>query len=170
MFSGFDPSGMFAELHDVAGALIDLMGVLGLLIGAILMASAGRLLVKGDARTGEPNLMGAGVRSLIGAMLMQFAHVVSMLQEETAGVGSGVRTAMMDSVPAAAGNGLWGLALNAIFMWVACIGGFAIMRGLMLWNKHGSGDSQGGGGDAFWGGFWHVLAGAVCMNMGISNS
>jgi hypothetical protein len=168
MFSGFDPTSLFTELQSVAAALIDLFGVLCLLFGVVLMGSSARLLVKGDPRTGEPNLLAVFVRSVIGACLMQFAHMVSMVQEELGGTGSGVRTAMLDSVPASSGNGLWGVALGAILMWVACIGGFAMIRGFLLWNKAGSGDSQAGGGDAFWGGFWHILAGGVCMNMGLS--
>jgi hypothetical protein len=170
MFSGLDVIGMFGELASAATGLIDLMGVLGLFFGVVMLFSAGKLLANGDPRTQEHKLGPVATRLLVGALLVQFGRTVSMLMEMTAGVGSGVRASMLDAIPATAGGGLWGIVVNAILLWVAAIGAFAICRGLFLWNKAGSGDSSSGGGDPAWAAFWHLLAGAICMNMGISFS
>jgi hypothetical protein len=170
MFAGFDPTSLFTEMQQDGSALIAIMGILGLLFGTVVLGSAGVMLIKGDKHGGETPVGKAVVRAFCGGALMQFAYTVSMVRSETGGLGSGIRTAMMDGVPATAGGGLWGLALGACFTWLACLGGFAMMRALVLWNAAGSGDSSGGGKDGFWSGFWHLFGGAVCMNIGLSNS
>jgi hypothetical protein len=166
--SDFDPTTLFSELQEAATDLIGLMGILGLLIGVVMLGQAAARLIKGDPRTGEPNLTAVLVRSFIGSCLMQFATMVSSFREETGSLGSGVRTQMLDYA-SSSGSSLWSVAVTAVLMWVACIGGFAIMRGFLLLNQAGSGDSPAGGGSPGWGGFWHILAGAICMNIGLGS-
>jgi hypothetical protein len=170
VFAGFDPTAIFTALQQDASGLISIMGILGLLFGTVVLGKAGVMMIKGDPRTGEAPVGKVIVQALMGGALMQFGATVSMIRGETGGLGSGARSAVMDGMPASGGSALWGVVLGAVFTWLACLGGFAMMRALVMWNAAGSGDSQGGGKDAFWSGFWHLLGGAVCMNIGLSMS
>ena len=170
MFAGFDPTAIFTALKEDAAGLISAMGILGLLFGVVMIGKAGVMMIRGDPRTGETPIGKVVIQAFLGGAMMQFGATVSMIRTETGGLGSGVRSAMMDSIPASSGGGIWGLVLGACFTWLACLGGFAMMRAIYMWNAAGSGDSQGGGKDAFWAGFWHLFGGAVLMNIGLSNS
>lgn len=71
-------------------------------------------------------------------------------------------------IPAGAGGSFWTLLMNTCLVWVATIGCIGMFRGFLLWNKAGAGDSAMGqsSGDYFWRGLWHIIGGAIAINIG----
>jgi hypothetical protein len=59
----------------------------------------------------------------------------------------------------------WKRVTLAIVHWVAMFGGIAIYRGLLLWRDMSSGHANQNG-DLMWRGFWHIIGGAVALNIG----
>lgn len=61
------------------------------------------------------------------------------------------------------GNSTLALVWTAISAWVVFLGTAGFMRGFLLFDKA----SQGGhdSGDSFWRGLWHVIGGALCVNI-----
>jgi hypothetical protein len=161
---------IIAQVTALARVIIPLFAVLGVLSGLAIIASAARmLLVGGSGRFGsgqeDPSLMAVAIKLFIGACLIQFSTSIGWTRDVLAGAGTEVREAMAYVVPAG-GNGVWTQVLAACLLWVATIGVAAMYRGFLLWNKAGSGENQGGDGDYFMRGLWHILAGGVCINIG----
>lgn len=166
-----DLMALFRAFNEVAAVLLPLFSAAGVLMGLYLIASAAVLMVKGDRSSGA-DMVPIGkiaIRSLIGAMFLQFAVSVDWALEMTGGVGSGARSYLMSAAPASGtGSAFWAALVGAGMLWVAVVGVAGIFKGLLLWSKAGDGDQVGAGGqqDYGWRGLWHVLGGAVCVNIG----
>lgn len=162
-----DPSALFSSMHAAANAVISLFGMLGVVAGVALLMKVAKHLTKGDSRTGEVNWASVGTSTLVATLMFQFATSVNWMMDLTAGTGTGVREAMAYTPGGQGGGGsFWSLVMAAVMAWLACIGVMGIYRGFLLFNKAGSGDSQGGGGDPFWAAVWHCLGGAILINIG----
>lgn len=156
---------------EVSRAFMPFLGIAGALTGLYLIGSAGVTMFKaganpqghqGDAPVGQVVL----VKSIIGALFLQFSRSVEMTRELMGGAGVGVREGLAYAVPAQAGGGFWGAVMAAGFLWLSVIGTIAIFRGFLLWVKAGSGENSRGGGDDTWAGFWHIVAGGIAINIG----
>jgi len=160
---------IFGYLNDFAAVLIPLFSVFGVLAGLVLFGSAAKALVwnrRGGMQEEVP-LASVGVQMFIGACLFQFGTSIDWTRSGMlGGAGSGTRAAMALVTPGSSST--WNLLLDTSFLWLAAIGVAGMFRGFLLWNKAGSGDNQGGSGDFFWRGLWHILGGAICINIGTS--
>lgn len=160
-----------ATLQSLAAFAAQIRGslsVFAVLAGIVMFASAARALLKTQGYDQGPNLLGVGVRMFIGAALFQLARSIEDTRTGLlAGAGQEVRVMMGTVMPAGAGGGFWQLLLSTCLVWIATIGCIGMFRGFLLWNKAGAGDSQGGqGGDFFWRGLWHIVGGAIAINIG----
>lgn len=64
---------------------------------------------------------------------------------------------------ASSGAGTLGFVWAAISAWVVFLGTAGFMRGFLLFDKASQGQQDSG--DAFWRGLWHVIGGAICVNV-----
>lgn len=164
-----DVAAVFGALNSLATVVIPLFALLGVLTGVVMIGQAGKLLVWGRPGGGSesPPLGAVAVKLLIAACLMQLGTSIDWTRNGLmAGAGSGTRDAMtlVTATPAP----IWTLIVSTGLLWLAAIGVAGVYRGFLLFAKAGSGDSQGGqGGDFFWRGLWHILGGAICINIGI---
>lgn len=152
---------MGVQLRTVLTAIAGLSGL-------ILFAIAGRALVKpGRGHDDGPNLPAIAVNLFIGASLLQIARSIDDTRNGLlAGTGREVREMMAYALPAGTGGNMWTLLMSTCLVWIATIGAIGMFRGFLLWNKAGSGEAQGGSGDYFWRGLWHIIGGAICINIG----
>ena len=164
-----DLTALLTNLSAFGVQLRTVLSAVSALAGLILFAVAGRTLLKGGRGPDEgPHLGAVGIHLFVGAALLQIAKSI----EDTrigllAGAGSEVRTMMTTVVPAGSGGPFWILLMSTCLVWIATIGAIGMFRGFLLWNKAGSGDQQGGNsGDFFWRGLWHIIFGAICINIG----
>ena len=163
-----DIAAMLTSLSGFGVQLRTVLSAISVLTGLVLFAVAARMMLKGGRGPDEgPNLPAIGTSMFIGAALIQIARSIEDTRNGLlAGTGSEVRAAMTGVMPAGAGGGIWGLLMSTCLIWIATIGAVGMFRGFLLWNKAGSGDQQGGAGDYFWRGAWHVIGGAICINIG----
>jgi hypothetical protein len=164
-----DYSAVFAALNQLATLLIPLLSLFGVVAGLFLIASASKELAYGKNHQGHHHEHGVHVSSimlkmLIAACLLQFSTSVDWTATGLlAGTGGEVRSAMT-LVVTNAPNPIWSAAMSASFLWLAALGLMAVFRGFIKWNAAASGDQQQG--DAFWGGLWHIIGGAILFNIG----
>ena len=57
----------------------------------------------------------------------------------------------------------WTSFLVRTYAWLFLLGVCAIFRAFLLFNRAAQGDAQEG--DGFWRGFWHILGGAILVNI-----
>lgn len=62
-----------------------------------------------------------------------------------------------------AGSGPLAFVWAAISAWVVFVGTAGFMRGFLLFDKASQGQQDSG--DAFWRGLWHIVGGAICVNV-----
>lgn len=165
----FDASNIQAFIA-VAQAMFPMLSVISALVGLWMIGSAGLMLWR--AGSDHPAARQSGLagplltKTIVGALLLQFARSIEMTRELMGGAGAEVRAGIVQAAGPSAGSGFWGLVMSALFMWLTVIGTLSIFRGFYLWHKAGAGDNQGGGGDHAWAGLWHVIAGAIAINIG----
>jgi hypothetical protein len=157
-------------LIEVGQAIFPMLSVLSALVGLWMIGSAGLLMWR--AGSDHPQARQSGIagplltKSLVGALFLQFSRSIEMTRELVGGAGAEVRAGIVEAAGPSAGSGFWGLVMAALFLWLTVIGALAMFRGFYLWHKAGAGDNQGGGGDHAWAALWHVLAGAIAINIG----
>ena len=158
---------MLNDLSTFGVQLRTVLSAISALTGLILFAVAGRMLVKTNRGDEGPNLGAVGISLFVGAALLQIARSIEDTRTGLlAGAGAEVRTMMSTAIPAGSGGPFWTLLLSTCLIWIATIGAIGMFRGFLLWNKAGSGEQQGGAGDYFWRGLWHIVGGAICINIG----
>lgn len=103
-------------------------------------------------------------RLLIASCLVTLASKLDMILA-TNGDMTGAKQALAYAQGSAAGGSAGALSFvwAAISTWVVFMGTAGFMRGLLLFDKA----SQGGqdSGDTTWRGVWHVIGGALCVNL-----
>lgn len=163
-----DITAALTSMAALQGPLRTALSAIAVLAGIFLFATAGRALIKGGRGQDEgPNLPAIGISMFVGAALVQFSRSITDTSSGLlAGAGSEVRTMMTSAIGAGTGGPFWTLLMSTCLVWIATIGAVGMFRGFLLWNKAGSGDSQGGQGDYFWRGLWHIIGGAICINIG----
>lgn len=160
-----DIAAVFAELNSIALALLPLFSLFGIVAGLVLLAKAAKSLVWGGHNGQQDPEIGAILgRMFMAACLIQFGVSIDWTRDLLAGVGSGTRTAM--SVIVTSSSPSWQAILDGSLLWLAVIGVAGMFRGFLLMDKAVSGDNQQNGGDFFWRGLWHIIGGAICINIG----
>jgi len=164
----FDISEILASANAIASASFSLLGPVSLLMGVWLMGSGLKKLVADPAQRGEVDLTSVAIRILMGGVLMQYATSVSWTRTLMGGAGGEVRSAVLLAVSGSSTTSVVYQVFTASLLWVAAIGAFGMVRGFYLWAQIGNGESQSGGKDFFWSGLWHILGGALAINIGTS--
>lgn len=102
-------------------------------------------------------------RLLMASCLVTLANKLDSLIATT-GNTEPLRQALAYAQGAAGGgNGPLAFVWAAISAWVVLVGTAGFMRGFMLFDKASQGQQDSG--DAFWRGLWHVVGGAICVNV-----
>lgn len=106
---------------------------------------------------------GIGGRLLMASCLVTLANKLDSIIATTGGTES-LRTALSYAKGTAGGGGgplefVWA----AVSAWVIFVGTAGFMRGFLLFDKASQGQQDSG--DAFWRGLWHVVGGAICVNV-----
>lgn len=162
-----DIEAIFGYLNDFASAILPLFSLFGVIAGLYLLGSSAKMLIT-DGRGGQegPNLSAIGIKVFIAGCLLQFSTSIEWTTDGLlAGTGKGAREAMALIVVNT--SPVWDFILKASFLWLAVFGVAGVFRGFLKWNKAGSGESQHGG-DDFWAGLWHIIGGAILINIGTS--
>lgn len=164
-----DIGAFFGYLAGLAGAIIPLFSVFGVLAGLVIIGKAIGMLLEpqGQSVAGgdTPPLSVIGLKVFIGAALLQFSTSVDWNRDLLGGVGGGLRETMAFALPNSAP--VWNMVLSSCMLFLVAVGLAGTFKGFILWNKAASGDRSGGGGDLFWAGLWHLVGGAICINIGM---
>lgn len=164
-----DVGAIFGYLAEMAGAIIPLFSIFGVLAGLVIIGKAIGMLIdhQGQSVAGgdSPPLGVIGLKVFIGAALLQFSTSVDWNRDLLGGVGSGLRETMAFAVPSS--TPIWSMVLSSCMLFLVAVGLAGSFKGFILWNKAASGDRSGGGGDLFWAGLWHLVGGAICINIGM---
>lgn len=135
----------------------------------VIYTSLSALFLKGGARsTGqEPSYGAIGFRLLIGGALLRFAATIEDISMMLTGAGvQDHRNVLAYSPLPSAGASAWMQVFEVCLLWLVMIGWAGAFKGLLLWNKSTSGGGSGGSsGDLLWQGFWHLLGGALAVNV-----
>lgn len=108
------------------------------------------------------------LRAATGGVLMTFAGSINETMQLLFGTGIQDYRTTMSYTPLAdigAKGGVYQKVMELVLLWVFVISMFGFMRGWLLWIKAGDGQGNGQGGDLMWRGFWHILFGAIGMNL-----
>lgn len=114
---------------------------------------------------GQEKSWGAiGFRMVVASCMVTLANKLEMIIA-TNGDSQGIKTALAYAQGTAGGGGGGTLSFMwaAISAWVVFMGTIGFFRGFLLFDKA----SQGGqdSGDNTWRGLWHVIGGALCVNI-----
>ncbi len=114
----------------------------------------------------EPGYGGIAVRLLVGGMLLRFGATVEDISLLLTGAGVQDYRGVLAYSPLPGGNNAWTQVYEVCLLWLVMIGWAGAFRGLLLWNKASNGSSGGGSaGDLFWQGTWHLIGGALAVNI-----
>lgn len=142
---------------------------LAAMLTGIVLAFGGLndLVKKGKAgayASNEKSMGSIAGRLLLSSCLVTLASKLDLIVA-TNGSTEPIKQALAYAQGTASGGGSGGLSFiwAAISAWVVFLGTAGFMRGFLLFDKA----SQGGqdSGDAFWRGLWHVVGGAICVNV-----
>ena len=156
-----------AFLNDSAAlgkALVPLVYWTALAVGVFFAGSALNKIVEmgKDSPSGrQPTWPAVGGNLLVTAGCTMLNAWVESLSNQFGGVGEGVASQMAYMRDNSSGSlaPLWA----AIYAWLFLLGVCAIFRGFLLFNRAAQGQSQEG--DGMWRGFWHLLGGAILVNI-----
>ncbi|WP_371436283.1 hypothetical protein [Polaromonas sp.] len=158
----------FGNLQSFAAEGTTFVYLLALCLGMVfgLMAIMD-LIAKGKSGGGYGQEKGWGAiifRLLIASCFVTLASKLDMIIS-TNGDSTPIKQALAYAQGTAGGGGAGALAFvwAAISTWVVFLGTAGFMRGFLLFDKA----SQGGqdSGDNAWRGLWHVIGGALCVNV-----
>lgn len=156
-----------------ADALIPLLAtgfavVAGLVIIYTAIAALFRKGAEGrSAGSQDPGYGSIAFRLLIGGAFLRFAATVEDISILLTGSGvQDYRGVLAYSPLPSAGAGAWMQVFEVCLLWLVMIGWAGAFKGLLLWNKASNGGGGGGGaGDLFWQGTWHLIGGALAVNI-----
>ena len=100
---------------------------------------------------------------LIGTMLVQFGSTVGLLVRSFFGSDYEKPQNAMNYFPASlTSTEVMQQAMTVVVIWVFALGFVAILRGLLIIRALASGHQTQKTG---WSAFWHIIAGAICVNI-----
>jgi len=152
------------EFAALGKAFVPLVYWGALLVGVIFTGSALHKIAKmGHDHPGShaPTWAGVGGNLLVTIGCTMLSSWVDSLTKDFGGIGEGVASQMayMRDGSSSALQPLWA----AIYAWLFLLGVCAIFRAFLLFNRAAQGHAQEG--DGFWRGFWHILGGAILVNL-----
>lgn len=103
---------------------------------------------------------------LLAGVFIELPAMVQSTAVTVLGGSSSYRQALALVPQYSGGNAFWTLVLEVIVMWIVLIGAVASYRGVLLWVEMANGGGGGGKGDLFWRGLWHIVFGALAVNIG----
>lgn len=146
-----------------------LLTSLATLAGLILIFQAiYNLFAKGSDRRGgqEMSYGGIAVRLLVGGLMLRLGPSINDLSQLAIGTEIQPISGVLAYAPIPPDAGAWLQVLEVCLLWVVMLGWAGAFRGLLLWNKAASGGGSGGSaGDLFWQGLWHLVGGALAVNL-----
>lgn len=152
------------EFAALGKAFVPLVYWAALLTGFFFTGSALHKIAKmgHDQGGGQaPTWGGVGGNLLVTVGCTMLSSWVESLTKSYGGIGEGVASQMayMRDSSSGALQPLWA----AIYAWLFLLGICAIFRAFLLFNRAAQGHDREG--DGFWRGFWHVVGGAVLVNL-----
>lgn len=146
------------------------VSVMAAFAGLLCFVSCGRMMFnqhdgagRGEDRVGSKVAM----RAFIGALLLQFQTTMTWMIDLLFGApATSVSSVVAYSGGGSGGSNFWNDVLQICMLWVTLLGWLAAFRGLMAFNTASTGGpSSGNSGDLFWKGVWHLVGGALCVNI-----
>ena len=163
---------VLAGLQGLANGVKTLLPALAMLVGLLFIFSALRgVASKGsDTRSmqgrADQSWAGIGGQLLVGGLLLRFGATIEDVSVLLTGAGVQDYRGVMAYAPMPQGAGPWLQVIEVCLLWVHMLGYAGAFRGLLLWKKAADGGHSGGqGGDLFNQGLWHLIGGALCVNM-----
>ncbi|CAN7784768.1 hypothetical protein LJR175_008431 [Variovorax sp. LjRoot175] len=152
------------EFAALGKAFVPLVYWGALLVGVFFTGSALLKIAKmgHDSPGGKPpTWAGIGGNLLVTVGCTMLSAWVDSFTKDFGGLGEGVASQMAYMRDGSSGSlkPLW----DAIYAWLFLLGVCAIFRAFLLFNRAAQGDAQEG--DGFWRGFWHILGGAILLNI-----
>jgi len=165
-----DPTALLSGLGAIARSAAPAIGVLRFMVGMFFVGRSGYLMWNGREGRGvhDDVPIGAVLANLmVGAALIQLNQTIANTRSTLGGAGSEVRSTMLYMANSSGqGSAIYQLALTTAFAWLALLGIVAVVRGLLMWRELAAGTNRGGGDNLAWAGFWHVVGGGICINIG----
>ena len=126
-----------------------------------------KMTVIGDHRHGGQDATwgGVGFSLLIGALLLQFSSTMNDVSELITGSQIQDVHGVLSYVDSKGSSfSAYHSVLEAVLIWIVFLGWISAFRGFLKWNQAANGQSQGS--DPFWVGLWHIIGGALAINLG----
>jgi hypothetical protein len=106
------------------------------------------------------------IRLLVGGALLRFGITMQDIVMMFTGGPIQDYRGVLAYAPLPAQAGIWKQVLEVCLLWIVMLGWAGAFRGLLLWSKATYGSGGGGSaGDLFWQGTWHLIGGALAVNM-----
>lgn len=161
-----DIAGMLNNTTEVVRALVALVtGVASVLIGTAFIFSGIRKMIAHahGHRQGQPTVGPVLINLGIGAVLIQVTFMTDAIVSSMFGSGVENPNAAMQYMPSqVSGDVVLNAMVNAALLWIYAIGFIAVVRGFVQWNSLANGSARDGAG---WKGFWHIIFGALAVNI-----
>lgn len=154
----------FIPLLVTALAVVAGLVIIYTAIAALFRKGADRRSMQGANESGYGSI---AFRLLIGGAFLRFGATVEDISLLITGEAvQDYRGVLAYSPLPSAGAGAWMQVFEVCLLWLVMIGWAGAFKGLLLWNKASNGGGGGGGaGDLFWQGTWHLIGGALAVNM-----
>ena len=140
----------------------------GVLAGMICIYLALRMCVAQaqGQREGRPLFGPVVAHVLLGYFFLRLAGFSTDVIQLLMGSAPQTPASALSYLPAQVSqSSFWSRVALAIVSWVAMFGAIAIFRGLLLWREMSTG-SPNQPGDLMWRGLWHIVFGAIALNIG----
>lgn len=142
-----------------------LVYIVAMMVGAYLIFDVlSKVVKKGDARASSQEDMGWGpilARAFMASCMITLARMMSFFQETNGSVDA-ARAVLAYAAPTGGPSGFT-LIYSTLALWCVFIGTIGFFRGFLLFDKASQGGH--GSGDAFWRGLWHVIFGALTVQI-----
>lgn len=171
-----DTRGVLEAMREFAEFAVPAVAAISMVAGFILMVSTLVKLGQVSRGAGSNPLahpdggVKAGAflgRLAVSALMLSLGWSLTTTIETFFGAPVSVRAALAYAPIQQMGNDYWKLVWNVIIVWIILIGVSGFFRGLLLLHDSASGSQQQSGGDLIWRAFWHLIGGAVAVNIGM---
>lgn len=140
--------------------------IIAMLVGVYLIFDVlSKVVKKGDSRyASQHDAVGWGpilARAFMASCMMTLARMMVFFQDTNGSVDA-ARAVLAYAAPSGGPSGFT-LIYSTLAMWCVFIGTIGFFRGFLLFDKASQGGQ--GSGDAFWRGLWHVIFGALTVQI-----
>lgn len=160
---------LLTNLMTFAEASIPVVYVVAWTTGVVLMGMMGyRMAFGAGQQQSRPVTLGeVAARMFFAACFFVLPDLINSTATLVLGRTEDYRSALAAVPNLAGGNPFWGMVLQVAMVWTILIGAIGVYRGFLLWNSSTSPSSSRSGGDVFWQGLWHIVGGAIAINIGV---